>query len=215
MIKHKKIRGHNRIFKEIETWKKNNLELDLDYLNSYKRNYCKIWVSPFADIPITGSEIPTPKGKARKKILEGLLEIFNHWEKQLKTLNKPYYLAIWLFETNLERSQVVCSIDGLVDFYDITFHRPKKQRSMPSQNFGKHSEQLNQFNWIYALEEGYFTTEDLEMEEDEYMTLEDYRSTKKRYRRKLKENPRTYNNSYNEGQTHCYKIGTIWIGTKN
>ena len=94
MIRYQKIRGHNRILKSIEDWKTYNLELDLEYLKSNQRNYCKIWVSPFANISVTNSEIPSPKGKHRQEIIKGLLEIYTHWETQLNTLNKPYYFLI-------------------------------------------------------------------------------------------------------------------------
>lgn len=209
-----KVRGHHRIQKEISAWRNANLELDLDYLQSYKRNYCKVWVSPFADISISGSEIPAPKGKNRKLILGGLLAIYNSWEQQLKTLNKPYYLAIWLYEPNIQRSQIVCAIDEMVDFYNTTFYRPEKQRNMPNQNFGTFSKELNKFSWVYALEEGMFTSDDLKMEEDEYSTLQDYRNSQKWYKRKLKETPRVYESDYDQSKSYYYKIGRIWIGTK-
>ena len=214
MIKNRKIRGHNRIQKEIETWKNNNLALDFDYLESSKRNYCKVWVSPFADISVSGSEIPAPKGKNRKLMLASLLAIFNSWEQQLKILNKPYYLAIWLFEPNIHRSQIVCAIDEMADFYNTTFYRPEKQRNMPNKNFGAFSKELSKFNWVYALEEGMFTSDDLKMEEDEYRSPQDYSNSQKWYKRKLKENPRIYKSEYDASKTYYFKIGAIWIGTK-
>ena len=121
----KKLRGHNRIFKKIEKWKHENLHLDIDALESYQRNYVKIYVSPFSDISIAGREIPSPKGKTKKLILESLFEIHNSWEEQLKNLEQPYYLAIWLYEPNFKNSQVVCAIGDYLDWYNVTFYRPK------------------------------------------------------------------------------------------
>lgn len=50
-----------------------------------------MWVRPFGDIYNYGAAIPVPKRKARRVITEGLVYIFLIVEKQLKTLNKPYY----------------------------------------------------------------------------------------------------------------------------
>ncbi|MGJ8744101.1 hypothetical protein [Polaribacter sp.] len=210
----KKIRGTKGIFKNIESWKKDSLILDLENLERFQRNYEKVWVRPFSDLSISGSIIPTPKRKARKLILESLVAIFNSWERQLKTLEKPYYLAIWLYEPHLENSQVVCAIDGFLNFYDLTFYRPKEQRKMPTQNYGTLKNELDTFDWIYALDEDYFTTEDVAMSEDEYMTKEDFIASKKWYKRKLKENVRSYTDTFGE-TTYFNKKGTVWIGTRN
>lgn len=214
MTKYRKIRGHNRIQKDIETWKNYNLKLDVEYLKSSQRNYAKVWVSPFCDISVSGSEIPAPKGKNRKLILDGLLAIFNSWEQQLKTLEKPYYLAIWLFEPNIAKSQVVCAIDSMLDFYNVTFFRPENQLKMPTQNYGKHKKELDTFNWIYALDENHFTNEDIAETEEVYASKEDYFAFQKWYKRKIKEGARSFTDESNR-TTYSTKIGTVWIGTKN
>lgn len=214
MFKNKKIRGHRRIHDDIEKWKESNLELDIKNLEYSKREYCKVWVSPFSDISVTGSRISSPKGKNRKLILSSLLQIFDSWDAQLKNLKKPYYLAIWLFEPYIEKSQVVCVIDGMLNFYDITFFRPEQQLKMPTQNYGKLKEELDVFSWVYALDEHHFTNEDVEMTEDEYLTKEDYVASQKWYKRKLKSSPRNYTDEFNS-VTYSVKKGSIWIGTKN
>lgn len=212
MIRYRKVRGNNRILKSIEEWKTYNLDLDLEYLQSSQRNYCKIWVSPFADISIRDSEIPSPKRKHRQEIIKGLLEIYNHWETQLNTLNKPYYLAIWLLEPRLEKSQVVCAIDSMIDFYDITFYKPKSQRKFPSQNYGKLTNQLDQFNWTYALDEDHFFQSDIDLEEDRYATKSDYLEMQKWYKRKLKQGIRSAPS--NDDTFFAIQKGIAWIGTK-
>lgn len=212
MIKYRKIRGHNRIQKEIENWKNYTLQLDEEELAYRQREYCKIWVSPFADISVTGSEIPSPKGKNRKLILESLLVIYNAWEKQLKELNTPYYLAIWLFEPRIEKSQIVCAVGSMLNFYDVTFHRPKEQRQFPSQNYGKLQDKLQDFNWIYALDEDTFTQSDVDASEEDYFTQEDYNAIQKWYRKKIKQNIRTY--EFNKDTIYNIRKGTVWIGTK-
>ena len=70
-MKTKKIRGHNRIWKDIEKWKKANLKLDLENLKNYERDYTKIWINPFSRISLTNSRIPEPKGETKERILNG------------------------------------------------------------------------------------------------------------------------------------------------
>lgn len=213
MIKYRKIRGHNRILKDIDNWKKYNLKLDIDYLESNQREYCKIWVSPFANISVTGSEIPSPKGKHRKEIIKGLLEIYNHWEQQLKELNKPYYLAIWLFEPRLEKSQVVCAIDDMINFYDTTFYKPEKEKNIPIKNYGKLQNQMKEFNWQYALDEDTFFQTDVDAPKEEYFSINDYLDIQKWYNRKIKQGVRTV--AVNQDTMYAIKKGVVWIGTKN
>lgn len=212
-MKIKKLRGHSRIFKNIESWKNESLNLDLEQLQQYQRNYEKVWVRPFGEISITGAAIPKPKRKARKLIIESLIEIFNSWETQLKTLDKPYYLAIWLNEPNIENSQVVCAIDDYLNFYDITYYRPEKQKKIPTQNYGKLKNDLDAFNWIYALDEHRFTNEDIDETADVYATIKDYYTMQRWYKKQLNRAPiirRDNNVTYYRTQK-----STVWIGTKN
>lgn len=211
-MKTKKLRGHNRIFKNIEDWKNDSLHLDLEDLANYKRHYEKVWVRPFGDISITGASIPKPKRLARKLIIEGLLEIFNSWESQLKTLDKPYYLAIWLNEPYIENSQVVCAIDDFLNFYDVTYYRPEQQKKMPTQNYGKLKNELDALNWIYALDEYHFTNEDIAEAEDIYTNKKDYLAAQKWYRRQLERNPIISKDKHITN--YRTTKGMVWIGTR-
>lgn len=213
-MKSKKLRGHRRIFKNITTWKNESVPLDLKRLETYQRAYVKVWVRPFSDISITGKAIAKPKRKSRALILEGLLAIFNSWVAQLKTRNKPYYLAIWLYEPAIENSQVVCAIDDFFTFYDRTFFRPEVSKKMPTQNYGTLQTALNAFDWVYAKEDASFTDEDVAMTADSYDSDEAYTSYKKWYRRKLKQNLRTYTDATGNS-TYYIPKDTVWIGTRN
>jgi hypothetical protein len=127
-MKTKKIRGHKRIWKDIEKWKNANLKLDLEHLKQNERDYAKIGVYPFSAISLTNSQIPEPKTKTKKRILNGLLDIYDSWKNQLDQLNEPYYLKIWLFEPRFSKSQVVCAIGNSIDFYKNTFIFPENTR---------------------------------------------------------------------------------------
>tara|TARA_R110001606_G_scaffold399186_1_gene581383 strand:+ start:909 stop:1550 length:642 start_codon:yes stop_codon:yes gene_type:complete len=210
----KKLRGHHRIFKNIAAWKNSSLLLDLTDLERYQRECVKVWVRPFSDMSIAGKPVPKPKRKSRTLIIQSLLDIFNSWELQLKTLNKPYYLAIWLYEPNIEYSQVVCAMDDFLHFYDVTFYRPEVQKTMPTQNYGSLKKALDSFDWIYAKDDNYFTNEDVAMTEDSYYSMEEYSAQQKWYRRKLKQPLRSFTDQ--EGKiTYYIPKDTVWIGTKN
>lgn len=121
-IRHKKIRGKKRILRNIDKWIAQNRNLDLVYLTQFGRDYVKFWVKPFCNLSLTNSIYPEPDGQLKQKLIDGLFEIYQHWQKQLDQLNKPYYLKIWLFEKHISRSQVVCAIDDNLSFYDDVFY---------------------------------------------------------------------------------------------
>ena len=213
-IYNKKIRGHKRIWKDIDAWVSESKQLDVDYLESTNRSHVKVWVSPFSDLNLSRAQPVLPKGETRKKILAGLIEIFNSWEEELKKLNKPYYLAIWLFDKKVHKSQVVCAINSCLDFYETTFYRPEKKKDFPLENYGELSNQLKSFSWEYAWDEDYFTDQDLESSVDEFETVTDYHNQVRWYKRKLNAEPRKYLDKASNAQYYFIKEGDIFIGKK-
>tara|TARA_R110000787_G_scaffold283365_1_gene396061 strand:+ start:8467 stop:9096 length:630 start_codon:yes stop_codon:yes gene_type:complete len=208
LIRYKKIRGHNRILKDIDVWIENNNTLDLEYLQQRQREYVKVWVAPFNNISILNSEFAVPRGKTRKKIIVGIFEIYTHWKIQLETLNKPYYLKIWFFPHDISKCQVVCAIDDCIHFYDKTFYTPDTSKTFPEHHhFG--------LDWEYRLQEHHLTIDDIG-EPDEFYSLQDYKDNKK-YVESVMENPKTRITSYkdDDGKTTTYfsiKDCDVWIG---
>jgi hypothetical protein len=86
-MKTKKVRGHKRIWNNIEKWKTANLKLDLENLKQRERDYVKIWVHPFSGITLTNSESPEPNSETKNRILNGLVDIYESWKNQLDELN--------------------------------------------------------------------------------------------------------------------------------
>ena len=209
----KKIRGQKRLWKRIEEWKSQNLELDLEYLKSSQREYVKIWIHPFSSISMLNSEFPEPKGKTRKLILNGLIEIYDSWKAQLETLGQPYYLKIWLFDPHFSKSQVVCAIGDFLNFYDITFHKPEDVDSSKLKNVRKSLP--DGFNWELHWDE-YHLKENEVGEPEDYYSLEDYRAELKNFNRKLKRPHRTttYSSEGEKTEYYSFKTGQVWIGDK-
>jgi len=67
MTRYKKIRGHHKIWKNIDSWVSYNKKLDLEYLVSRKREYVKVWVQPYFNISVLNSEFTPPKKIRLKK----------------------------------------------------------------------------------------------------------------------------------------------------
>lgn len=154
----KKLRGLRRRQKNIDSWIKHSLQLDIDRLKVHQRDYCKIWVYPWSKLFIR----KTPPKDYRNKILNGLLDIYDSWKTQLDALNQPYYLKIWLFEPRFINSQVVCSIGDCLDFYKNTFRKSNTNDSFPLQKFEAINDRLSNYTWAQRFDDDIYSTDDLE-----------------------------------------------------
>ena len=76
-VKYKKIRGLKRKVSKIQDWIEEYLELDIEQLSEHKYHYTKVYVLPWDNLTLTNSEIPEPKGKAKKEIIKGLEKIYD------------------------------------------------------------------------------------------------------------------------------------------
>lgn len=208
MIRYKKIRGHKRIWRDIDDWIDQNKKLDLDDIQQRQRDYTKVWITPFSNINVLNSKFSTPKGKTRKKVIAGIYEIYSNWKIQLETLNKPYYLKIWFFPNDVSKCQVVCAIDDFIHFYDKTFYNPKVEKKFPELNDLK-------LEWEYRHQEHHITKEDIG-EPDDFLTFEDYLENKN-YIENFMKNPNAritnYTNEAKETTTYySIKECDVWIG---
>lgn len=213
-MRKKKLRGHKRIWKDIEIWRNNNLKLDIEYLKTRQRDHVKIWVSPYCDYTMLNSEFPQPKGETRKKILKGLIDIYTEWKKQLDELGQPYYLKIWLNDPYFSESQVVCAIGDFLTFYDSTFFTPDKDYATKVEAQKKNLPEG--LNWECRWDESHFNDQELG-EPSDYYSEEDYTQAKTDFAGKLRKNPRTQIVTNKEGVTTTYysiKVGHVWLGSQ-
>ncbi len=215
-MKTKKIRGHKRLWKAIDQWKNENLPLDLETLKVRERDYTKIYVHPYSSISMLTSVFPQPKGVTRKRIIIGLFEIYEQWELQLKSLNEPYYLKIWLYEPRFSNSQVVCAIGNCLQFYDNTFYKPEISKRLNPNNFGSLKHNISNFNWEYRYDEEHMNNAELGNPEDYYL-IEAYNQEKKWIEQRLKKPHRvtTYTEPIGDAtEGYSFKKGVVWIGEK-
>lgn len=214
-MKVQKIRGQKRKSKEIDVWIKNNLMYHTKYLQQYQYDYCEILVHPWCDISIRNSLIPEPRGENRKKIIAGLLDIYESWKIELDALGEPYYLKIWLYSPHLSKSQVVCAIGDKIDFYDECFEKSVSPKAFAFQNYGALAARLSLYKWM-RFEHEMVLENDYLAQPENYRNLKDYLDEKKWLSRKLKRPHRTFQLIEKEIERTFYAFpqGTIWVGGK-
>ncbi|RKD87766.1 hypothetical protein [Mangrovibacterium diazotrophicum] len=212
-MKFKKIRGLKRKIANIQNWINEYLELNIEQLTEYKYEYVKVYVDPWDNLTMIDSEIPEPKGKAKKEIIKGLEKIYDSWRTELEKLNKPYYLKIWLYEPRISKSQVVCAIEEKIEYYENIFERADFK-----QNSSSFTTQLgSDFNWQPRVDEEPYEESELLWPLEQYQRIEDCYSDR-RLLRKLKNGK--YRNQEivypNENNDTAYFLpkGKIWLGQK-
>ncbi len=216
MMRKKKTRGHRRRWKEIKNWVDSNSNLDIGQLNSTQRNYVKVYVYPWNGIDLENNTVPQPHGESKRRIISGLIDIYNSWKFALDQIEEPYYLKIWLYSPRISSSQVVCAVGGFIDFYNTTFFKPNDSKEFSSKDYGWLKQKLQQFNWSHHLDEEHYNNTEIGDPED-YNTLVEYEKEKSRFEAKLEKPHRTVvTNEPIGGATEFYsfKEGDIWIGSK-
>lgn len=213
----KKIRGHKRHWKQIESWKNSNLNLDLDYIKKHGRDYTKIRIHPWNGLSLINGVNIQPKKQTKLKMLYGLFEIYDQWKIQLDTLGQPYYLKIWLYDNRFSMSQIVCATGEYIDFYANTFN---KSETVVQMNFNEYppllQPRIKQFNWECHLDEDYFDNTDLG-EPDDYGTTEGYIKSKIWFEKLMKKPHKTikHNNPNSDTiESYLFEKGKVWIGER-
>jgi hypothetical protein len=212
-VKYKKIRGLKRKVSKIQNWIEEYLELDIEQLSEHKYHYSKVYIQPWDNLTLTNSEIPEPKGKAKKEIISGLEKIYDSWKKELDKLNEPYYLKIWLNEPRLSKSQVVCALGERIEHYESQF--TKADFKQKDSSFTK---QLSaDFKWEPKLDEFHYWRNDLLWPIDQYDKIEnayaDRRLLKKLEKSNIKKEKTTYSDG-TEDIVFFVPVGKVWIGEK-
>ena len=150
-IKYRKIRGINRRKRAIEQWGDDRKSLNIDLLTQEKRDYVKFRVQPWSRLSLGNSVYPEPTGDCEYLLIKNLQKIYQSWQDSLEALQTPYYLQIWLRENYVSRSQIVCAIDEMKDFYDDTFEAIDKQPKNGIQSSihynSNTAEYLDAFEW--------------------------------------------------------------------
>ncbi len=151
------------------------------------------------------------KGLIRKRIVQLLFEIHDKWKVELEKLNTPYYLAIWLCEPQIIRSEVVCALGERIEMYsDNWFDNSEKNPSIIKEAYGKSQDQFDRFQWerknLYDIHE-YI---DYSRPKEKYKDQKQF-YTNLRYYKRIKENAtKIIDEKY--GKTYYERVGDIWVG---
>ena len=143
-IRYRKVRGINRRKRLINEWGEYYRTLDLNRLQQTNHDYAKLWIRPWSDSLLINS-IPTePTGELETLLIANLLKIYQSWENTLQQLDGPYYLATWLFEQSISRSQVLCTIKEPMDFSNV-FEPVERQPDDGIKSSNHYNDQTAQF----------------------------------------------------------------------
>ena len=144
-IRYRKIRGINRRKRLINEWGEHYKALDLNRLQQTRHDYVKLWVRPWSDSLLMINSVPAePTGELKTLVIANLLKIYQSWENALQQLDEPYYLATWLFEQRISYSQVLCTLEGSLDFSNV-FEPVESQPDDGIKSSSHYNEQTAQF----------------------------------------------------------------------
>jgi len=210
----KKIRGQKRLKKRIEKWRIESLNPNIDLINENHYDYVKIWVNPFANLRYKERNYTGPKSENRILILNALLDVYDSWELQLKKLNVPYYLKIWLYEPRFTSSQVVCGIEDRIDHYENVFSPATKNVQFPIDRYKRLTKRIDQFNWTVAIDEEIIENDFWPKEQ--YLNENEYYADQKIYRKLEEKQIKKEILSDETKKLIRYYVpkGQIWIGNK-
>lgn len=215
-MRHRKIRGHRRRWKDVDHWLAYSKPLNLDYLEDYGREYVKIQIHPWNGLSLQNSAYRQPKGKTKQLMLSGLLQVYEEWEKVLETLNQPYYLKIWLFEPRFNQSQVVCALGDRMDYYNTLFGDASKNDKQAFLNYGQLNEKLKEFIWKPQLDEDEMDISHVGSQED-YNSIEEFNAELKEFEKRLLKPHRVYKLDMpleDVTELYFFKRGLVWTGEK-
>jgi hypothetical protein len=209
----KKIRGHKKIQKRIQSWIEQNKSLNFRDFLANKYCYVNVSFSPYFNISINNSNIAEPKTKTRKQIILGLQEIYNNWKTELDKLNQPYFLKIYLFEPRISKSQVICAVGKeKIEYYEDFF----RIADFNKNGFNFQKILSSDFKWKIHSDDDIYSEQELLTPESYYYNEEDYNYCKKLLN-KLQKKKYTKVKTENEyGEDYFYYVprGKILIGGK-
>ncbi|WP_394995972.1 hypothetical protein [Emticicia sp.] len=161
---------------------------DLDIDSLLKNKYFNFQIEDWY-----GHNIYT-KGESRKIIIQCLFKIYHKWNTELKKINKPYYLAIWLNEPRLFKSEVVCGIDEEISYYEVdAFRKSEKLNKIDINHYGNLSGEFLEFDWERHIDFDYFF------------------ETDRKYHKKREV---THIVEKDNDKMYFYSEGDVWIGKK-
>ena len=151
------------------------------------------------------------KGELRKKIIETLLKTYFEWKNELDKLNKEYYLAIWLYNPRMLKSEIVCAIDEKITYYNNeSFLSNNKNPEFDPKQIGELSAKLEQFTWVKKFDLDSVREWEINFPKEQYESEKEYNKDQKFYNKLIREKFHVVEKD-NE-KIYFYPKGDVWIG---
>jgi hypothetical protein len=151
------------------------------------------------------------KGELRKKIIETLLKTYFEWKNELDKLNKEYYLAIWLYNPRMLKSEIVCAIDEKVNYYENeNFLASNKNSEFDLNQFGVLSTELQKFTWDRKIDLDAVEEWEINLPKEQYESEKKYNKDQKFYNKLIREKFHVVEKD-NE-KIYFHPKGDVWIG---
>lgn len=147
-VNKKKIRNWQTIIKNLDTLKERHLFKNSDEMKNELKNhyhYMKLTIDPFYRLIRRN-----PPLWFKKQLVAALLEVFENWKKYISQLETPYYLKIWIYETNFMESQIVLAIENRIEWYTGIFEIHVNQKPFLHDLYSSEQYDTHKMDWVYA-----------------------------------------------------------------
>ena len=199
----KKNRGQNRILKTIERTIQDDSNLDMNFLNLEK--YFNFQFDDWY-----GDNVATT-GKSRKFIIQNLFTIYFKWKAELLKQNKVFYLAMWLHEPRLIKSEIVCAIGDKIAYYqNEAFMESNNLIQLNPNHYGSLSEQFKKFDWSKKLDPEPYHEFEINWPKEQYALMKEYKSDKKFFKKLVAR--RFHVVEKDSEKIYFNPEGIVWVG---
>lgn len=203
--KKKKIRGWKRRVRKTVKWRQRVINLDVEHLSQYHREYVKLWIHPFYAIPRR-----TPPVWYNRFLLEAMLEVYQSWHEKLTRLEENFYLKLWIFDPHFINSQVVAAYKDCLHFYDRTFDDGTQDKQFPFHKYTFLKEKLEMFDRQHRIDCDVYTENDLidNIQRGWMSSGEFYAIKRKAYKVEVIQ--------LSDGEidkTYSVQVGDVWVGS--
>jgi len=178
-------------------------KLNIDFLNQEK--YCNYEIEEWY-----GEEFGI-KGELRKLIIETLLKTYFDWKNELDKLNKEYYLAIWLYNPRMLKSEVVCAIEDKIPYYEKeTFLNSNKKNEFDLNQSEKLTTELQNFTWSRKTDMNSVYEWEINFPKEQYENEKRYYKDQRFFKRII--NKEFHIAELDNEKIYFYPKGDVWIG---
>ena len=162
----------------------------------------KLWIDPFYRLTRRN-----PPLWFSRLLLAAMIEVYHSWNHQLKQLNEPFYLKMWIYNPHFINSQIVVAFRECLHYYDNTFDKSNDNQTFPSHLYGK-IPSLQQFEWELTVDSDKYWLSELQADIQLGIgTVGDIEAVKnKAYKTE------TMKLSYGWDTIFNVKVGDVWLG---